>query len=97
MVQSGLALVVLLVCRHAQHTTAEHQHFTPHQPTNMKNALIATSASFLVVGVSCFAAFLHDTAISRKFTAKTLSGLALASMVIPAVGVLPLMAATELD
>ena len=63
----------------------------------MKNALIATSASFLVVGLSCFAAFLHDTATTRRFTAKTLSGLALASLIIPAVGVLPLVAATELE
>ena len=75
----------------------ESQRKTIHHKPHMKNALIATSASFLVVGLSCFAAFLHDTAISKRFTANTTAGLALMSMVIPAVGVLPLMAATELD
>ena len=80
----------------AQAQATESQQKTTH-PTNMKNALIALSGSFLVVGLSCFAALLHDTAISKRFTAPTTAGLALMSMVIPAVGVLPLMAATELD
>ena len=62
-----------------------------------RNASVAVSASFLVAGVGCVAALLHDTTGPRSLQAEQASALVLASLIAPVAGVPFLAAANNLS
>ena len=56
---------------------------------------IGSALSLAVAGVGCFAALMHDTTGPRAYSARTISNLALAALVLPGAAVLPLTAANR--
>lgn len=56
---------------------------------------IGSALSLTVAGVGCCAALLHDVTGPRTYSARTISNLALAALVLPGVAVAPLAAANR--
>lgn len=56
---------------------------------------LAASLAFQIAGVSCFAAMMHDITGPRDYTARAVSNLALASLILPGLAVAPLAAASR--
>tara|TARA_B100000405_G_scaffold57653_1_gene39089 strand:+ start:950 stop:1180 length:231 start_codon:yes stop_codon:yes gene_type:complete len=55
-----------------------------------KNAGLIAAFSLQVAAVSCFAALMHDVTGPRTYSARTVSNLALAALLLPGAAVAPL-------
>ena len=64
-------------------------------PPLTASASAPLSLSLAIAGVGCFAALMHDTTGPRTYSARTISNLALAALVLPGAAVLPLTAANR--
>ena len=79
-------------------------HRTGHTPpleTMLKSLLIGTSVSCAMAGISCFAVLMHDvdrSLVNNRpgLNSEQISLLALAALIAPAVGVIPLHAASRM-
>jgi len=63
--------------------------------TFIKRTGMAASLALQIAGVSCFAAMMHDITGPRDYTARAVSNLALASLILPGLAVAPLAAASR--
>ena len=78
----------------AQATPAPFSLSSPFMST-FNRFCIGSALSLAVAGVGCFAALMHDTTGPRAYSARTISNLALAALVLPGAAVLPLTAANR--
>ena len=77
------------------------KHTPPLKPM-LKSLLIGTSVSCAMAGISCFAVLMHDvdrSLVNNRpgLNSEQISLLALAALIAPAVGVIPLHAASRID
>ena len=77
------------------------KHTTPLKPM-IKSLLIGASVSCAMAGISCFAVLMHDvdrSLVTNRpgLNSEQISLLALAALIAPAVGVIPLHAANRLQ
>ena len=63
--------------------------------SNFNRFCIGSALSLAVAGVGCFAAVMHDVTGPKAYSARTISNLALAALVLPGAAVLPLAAANR--
>jgi|MDSZ01.2.fsa_nt_gb hypothetical protein len=78
----------------AQATPAPFSLSSPFMST-FNRFCIGSAFSIAVAGVSCFAALMHDVTGPQDYSARTVSNLALAALVLPGAAVLPLAAASR--